>query len=298
MQADLLDLISAELDGPVGPDARAMAAALSARPGVAAVLFYGARLRGAPDGATAGPLDFYLLTDSNTAYHGPGLAALANRLLPPNVYHEVVAGPPRSEAKVAVASLAAFRARMVPASLDTTFWARFCQPVSLVFARGPADRERVVEAVAAAAETAAWWAARLAPDPSDPEECWRALFRHTYGSEMRVEDGGRASGIVDAAPERYRTLHRLLIAGRPAASAADRRAAARAWRLRRRLGKLRNLARLAKAAFTYQGGIAYALSKVERHSGRPVELREWERRWPWLAAPFVLWRLWREKRLR
>jgi hypothetical protein len=55
---------------------------------------------------------------------------------------------------------------------------------------------------------------------------------------------------------------------------------------------------LAKAAFTYRGGLAYALSKVERHSGRPVDLKPWERRWPWLAAPVVFWRLWREGRLR
>ncbi len=182
--------------------------------------------------------------------------------------------------------------------MDTTFWARFAQPVRLVWARSGAERNSAVEAVGAAIAAAAWWAARLAPDPTDPEDCWRALFRHTYGSELRVESGGRAADIVGAAPERYRALHRLLIAGRPPASPVDRAAAARAWRRRSFLGKLRNLARLTKAAFTYRGGFAYALSKVERHSGRPVKLKDWERRWPWLAAPFVLWRLWREKRLR
>ena len=98
-----------------------------------------------------------------------------------------------------------------------------------------------------------------------------------------------------AAPERYRHLHRLLIAGHPP---GDRSAAARAWRRRQIVGKIRNLARLTKAAFTYRGGFAYALAKVERHSGRPVELSPWQRRWPWLAAPVVLWRLWRERRLR
>jgi len=299
MPAAVRDLIAAELDRPVGPEARAMAAMLAARPGVAAILFYGARLRDTGDAPSGtGPLDFYVLTDSDRAYHGAGLAALANRLLPPNVYRETLDGPPAAEAKVAVASLAAFRARMEPACLDTTYWARFAQPVRLVFARSPAGRERAIEAVAAAVATAAWWAARLAPDPTDPEECWRALFRHTYGSELRVEGGGRAGDIVGAAPERYRELHRLLIAGRPPASPAERAAAARGWRRRSVLGKLRNVARLAKAAFTYRGGIAYAISKVERHSGRPVELKDWERRWPWLAAPFVLWRLWREKRLR
>lgn len=295
-ESGLRALVAAELGREAGPGAAAMAARLAARPGVAAVLFYGARLRGAPDAADGGgPLDFYVLTDGDTAYHGAGLAALGNRLLPPNVYHEVIEGPPRVEAKVAVATLAAFRARMRPEALDTSFWARFAQPVALVWARSGADRAAAAGAVAAAVETAAWWAARLAPAGAQGEDIWRALFRHTYGSELRVEGGGRADGIVDAAPERYRRLAALLAAP---VTEAERTAAARGWRLRRWLGKPRNLARLAKAAFTYRGGLAYALSKVERHSGRPVDLKPWERRWPWLAAPVVFWRLWREGRLR
>jgi hypothetical protein len=308
MAPELRALIARELARPAGPEAEAMAARLAARPGVAAVLFYGAQLRESASGHTGGqpveqsaggPLDFYVLTDSDAAYHGFGLSALANRLLPPNVYHEVIDGPPhgpgRVEAKVAVARLAAFRARMRPGAMDTTMWARFTQPAVLVWARSPADREAVIDAVAAAVGTAAWWAARLAPDCTDPDETWRALFRHTYGSELRVEGGGRARDLIAAAPDRYRQIHQLLIAGHVP---VDRESAARAWRRRQIVGKFRNLARLIKAAFTYRGGFAYALSKVERHSGRPVELSPWQRRWPWLAAPFVLWRLWREQRLR
>jgi hypothetical protein len=297
MAPELRSLIAEELDRPAGPEAEAMAARLAARPGVVAVLFYGARLR---EGAGGGPLDFYVLTDSNTAYHGFGPSALANRLLPPNVYHEMIEKPDLIEAKVAVASLAAFQSRMRPGAMDTTMWARFTQPVALVWVRSPADREAVIDAVAAAIETAAWWAARLAPEKAkgegvDADETWRTLFRHTYGSELRVESGGRARDLIAAAPERYQHLHRLLIAGRPA---GDRQAAGRAWRRRQIVGKFRNLARLIKAAFTYRGGFAYALAKVERHSGQPVELSPWQRRWPWLAAPVVLWRLWRERRLR
>ena len=309
MAPELRDLIAGELDRPAGPEAEAMAARLAARPGVAAVLFYGARLRddaggGAEKRSGEGPLDFYLLTDSDSAYHGFGLSALANHLLPPNVYHEVIEGSPqgsgRIEAKVAVASLAAFRARMRPGAMDTTMWARFTQPVALVWARSPAEREAVLDAVAAAVETAAWWAARLAPEQADADETWRALFHHTYGSELRVESGGRARDLIAAAPERYRHLHRLLIADHPPGDrkAGDRKTAARAWRRRQIAGKFRNLARLTKAAFTYRGGFAYALAKVERHSGHPVELSPWQRRWPWLAAPVVLWRLWRQRRLR
>jgi hypothetical protein len=184
---------------------------------------------------------------------------------------------------------------MRPRALDTSFWARFTQPVMLVWARSEADRAAAIAAVAAAVETAAWWAVRLAPEGTQGADIWRSLFRHTYGSELRVEGGARADGIVDAAPERYRALADMLFTP---ASRDQRAAAVRGWRRRRRLGKLRNVARLVKAAFTYQGGLAYALSKVERHSGRPVKLRPWQRRWPWLAAPVVFWRLWREGRLR
>jgi hypothetical protein len=298
MSPELRALIATELDRPASAEAQAMAARLARRPGVAAVLFYGARLRES-GGKGGGPLDFYVLTDSNAAYHGAGVSALFNRILPPNVYHEIIAGPPRIEAKVAVASVAAFRARMRRDAIDTSFWARFTQPVTLAWARAAADRDAAIDAVAAAVETAAWWAAHLGPADAEPEAVWQTLFRHTYGQELRVESGGRADGIVAAAPERYRLLHRLLIEGAPAGHPdIDRPAAARTWRRRRRIGKALNLARLLKAAFTYRGGIAYALSKVERHSGRPVELRPWERRLPWLAAPVVAWRLWREGRLR
>jgi hypothetical protein len=285
-------LIAAELDRPASPTAQAMAARLAARPGVAAVLFYGAQLR---EGAGEGPLDFYVLTDSNTAYHGFGPSALANFLLPPNVYHEVIEEPARIEAKVAVISLRAFRARMRSGAMDTTLWARFTQPVVLVWSRGPAEHEAVIDAVAAAVETAAWWAGRLAPKDADPDETWRTLFDHTYGSELRVESGGRTRDLIASAPERYRRLHQMLIAD---TSPGDRTVAASAWRRRQIIGKFRNLARLIKAAFTYRGGFAYALAKVERHSGRPVEVSPWQRRWPWLAAPVILWRLWRERRLR
>ena len=294
--AGLQSLIEGELDRDPGPRARAMSEKLAARPGVAAVFFYGAQTRGdAAATGGGGPLDFYVLTDSNIAYHGAGLSAAANGVLPPNVYYERIEDSPPIEAKVAVATLATFRARMRTGSLDTTFWARFAQPVILTWARGAAERDAVIDAVTAAVRTATWWGSRFAPTKADTKAFWQALFARTYGSELRVEGGGRAQQLMAAAPERYRQIHAWLA---EAVDEPERRRAATAWRWRAVLGKFRNLARLTKAAFTYRGGFAYALSKVERHSGKPVELAPWQRRWPWLAAPFVLWRLWREKRLR
>lgn len=290
----LRPLLERLCDRPVSPEIAAMAEHLAARPGVVAVLFYGAQLR---DAGSGGPLDFYVLTQGDAAYHGRGLAALANRLLPPNVYHERLAGPPPISAKVAVMRLAAFRRRMRRESLDTTLWARFCQPVVLVWARDGAARAAVLDALEEAGAGAAWWAVRLAPEGSDAAACWQALFAHTYGVELRVERGGRVRDLTAASPELYAALHAALIAGR-SPSATERRWAMRSWAWRRRLGKALNLARLVKAAATFRGGIDYALAKIERHSGAPVVLRPWERRWPVLGAPFVFVRLLREKRLR
>lgn len=291
---DLRALLDGISDRTVDPRIADFARNLAARPGVLAVLFYGAELRAPRPG---GLLDLYLLTEGDARYHGHGLAALANRLLPPNVYHEREEAPDPLAAKVAVMRLSAFRSRMRRGSLDTTLWARFCQPCVILHTRDAQIRAAVIDALAAAGETAAWWAARLAPEGADAETCWRALFAHTYGAELRVEGRDRAQTITAAAPDLYALLHARHIAGR-AITDAERAAARRGWALRRTLGKALNLVRLVKAAATFRGGIAYALDKVERHSGAPVELRPWQRRLPLLAAPFILLRLLRERRLR
>ena len=273
-----------------------LVASMAERPGVRAILFYGARRRAGAE--RGGPLDFYVLTDGDVAYHGAGLSALANRLLPPNVYFERVENPAPAEAKVAVIRMAAFRARMRPRSWDTTLWARFSQPVTLVWARDDAARGEVADALSAAIETAGWWAAHLSPPAATPLEAWRTLYAATYAAELRVEGPARAGHLVEASAARYATLHTLAVAPHHPPEDHARRRIARSWAGRQRIGKLLNVARLLKAAFTYRRGLAYALSKVERHSGAPVALSPWQRRWPWLAAPVVAWRLWREGRLR
>ncbi|HKY89451.1 MAG TPA: hypothetical protein VJM11_00365, partial [Nevskiaceae bacterium] len=67
--------------------------------------------------------------------------------------------------------------------------------------------------------------------------------------------------------------------------------AERDWSRRKRLGKPLNLLRLAKAAFTFDGAMDYVAWKVERHSGVKVEVSEWQRRHPLLAAPGLYLRL-------
>jgi hypothetical protein len=51
--------------------------------------------------------------------------------------------------------------------------------------------------------------------------------------------------------------------------------------------------RLAKAAFTFAGGLDYILWKIARHSGVTAEPTPWQRRHPLMAAPVLAWRLYR-----
>jgi hypothetical protein len=298
-------LVAAELAPTMEPNpamlaARQLAEDILARhgTGVEAVLFYGACRR---DGDGSGLLDLYVLTSGHKAFYRRALLAFFNALLPPNVLHwrcDGLAGPAR--AKVAVMSLRQFERKVRAEALDTTIWARFCQPSTLVHARGPAARLRVEKAVAQAVETAALWAVRLGPPAGTPDEYWRGLFAHTFRAELRAERGNRPDRLLATSPDWYGRVLPPALARLGLSAATDGEGRLRpgpvgdwnrSWALRRACGKALNVMRLVKAAFTFDGGPDYLASKVARHSGVTVELTDWQRRHPVLAAPLLLWRL-------
>ena len=302
MSGAVASLVGEELLAPVPPQAAALAHRLLDRfEAPLAVLFYGSILR---TGDLDGVLDFYVLTQDVR----PGLRGLATRLLWPDVsYHEVELDGQVLRAKVAPMTLAQFQAATRGRGIDTTIWARFVQPAGLVWSANPVVADQVVEAVADAARTAARFAAALGPSEGPPEAYWTALFQETYAAEFRVEKGGRERSILAFDVDRY---HRLLVACwreegmldieadgavQPVLSRAGRKRIQAAWRLRRRMGRPLNYARLVKAAFTFEGAARYAAWKIERHTGMPVALTPWRERHPLLAAPGVLWRLWRQR---
>ena len=188
-------------------------------------------------------------------------------------------------------------------SLDTTIWARFAQPVILAHARDATARHATLSALAGAVATAARWAVLLGPESGTPRPFWEALFRATYAAELRVEKGERGVSLVEHAEARYAALLQpaLSAAGigfqvegavvTPALTNAQRRSGQAAWGRRRSAGKLLNIARLVKAAFTFKGGVDYIVWKIQRHSGVKLELTPWQRRHPILSAPVILYRL-------
>ena len=297
MNDALAERVAAALAAPMHVDVRAFAAVLAQAAGAEAVLFYGSNLR---TGSLDGVLDFYVLLP------GPRESGIWPRVS----YHEQDFGAERLRAKVATMTSATFRAAAAGERLDTTVWARFVQPSALAWHRDEAAAARTRAAVAAAAVTAARLAVVLGPEEGTAEDYWRALFRATYSAEFRVERAGREESILAANRAHFTGLLPLALAAggvafaragdriRPQLGSVERARVQGWWRRRRRLGKPYNFVRLIRASTTFEGAARYAAWKIERHTGVPVVLTAWRERHPLLAAPGVLWRVWRAKAAR
>ncbi len=287
MPNNLLPLVTAELSAPADPRAAAMAGALAAQyPQAArAVLFYGSCLR--EKNLDELMLDFYLIVSDYSAAYGKSWLARANRLIPPNVFpfeHQGLI------AKYAVLSEADF-ARLNSMDADNvSVWARFAQPSRLLWAADDLARQRAIAAVAQAAPTLLALARPMVAGQGDALGLWRTGFTLTYSAELRAEKTGRSLSIVDADPDRYRRVGDAALADGLPSSPAD--APAR-WRSLQRRGKRLSVIRLAKASFTYAGGIDYLAWKINRHAGTQIAIKPWQRRWPLLGAVTLLPRLFR-----
>ena len=295
MTTALDDRIQTSLNAPVDPAVRGFAAGLGESAGALAVLFYGSNLRSR---SLEGVLDYYVLL--------PG--KIERGIWPRVSYHEREHDGATLRAKVATMTLATFAAAAGGELLDTTIWTRFVQPSALVWARDTASAEPVAGAVATAAITAARFAAAIGPERGTAEEFWRALFRATYRVELRFERPGRENDILAANRAHFEGLFPLALEAGGIAVERDgevlsprlakdlRSALRRAFRRRARWGKAYGVGRLLRASTTFDGAARYAAWKIERHTGVPVKLTPWVERHPVLAAPGVLWRVWRARR--
>lgn len=283
--AEIAALVAQNLDRPLSPDIRAMAAhVLERHTAAVAILAYGSCLRGVSTEESL--IDFYVLMPSDREVSANGMSRLAARLVPPNVYYAETTHEARTlRCKYAVMTLEAFARRMKPQTTNPYFWARFAQPAALVHAADEFSRQRVVAAVADAVITMYRAALASAPAGSSPADIWARGFAETYRTELRPESGHRAHDIVAANAPFYAAVARAL--GQPKVPSVS-------WPQRRWQGKALSVARLVKAAFTFEGGASYAAWKIERHSGRKITLSPWQQRHPVLAGllllPKLLWR--------
>ena len=243
-------------------------------------------------------LDFYLIVSDYQSAYGRGWLATWNRRLPPNVFPfqhgDLVA-------KVAILSEADFHHLNRPAASAVSVWARFAQPSRLVWCADEDARQSAVLAISGAAPTLLNAALAFAEREADVLDLWQSGFQMTYGAELRAERKDRPSSVISFDPNRYvrfgqAALQHITIAHEvrgdkigilpdPDGHIVQEK---RRWPALRRRGKLLTVARLAKAAFTYAGGIDYLAWKINRHAGTHIIVRPWQRKWPLIAALFLV----------
>jgi len=298
------DAVRAEALRPAPPEVTALVEAARERFGdaIVAVLYYGScRQRGTAEGI----IDLHVLVDDLDAALGPW-GAWWCRLLPPSVFYletgagtagdgtgeEGVAGGHgvTVRGKVAVLSLRQFRRGVSRAAFHSYFWGRYAQPLTIV---GAADPEPLVDGLVEAVETLAWRAWPRLGGPAGAVDYWTGALRLSYRAELRPEGHDRPAALVAAYPAYFRATGEAVLAthvGRPTNTARARAD----WALRGAWGKLLSLLRLLKGLATFEGGLDYVAWKLERHTGRHVEIPPRVRRHPWLYVWPLVWRHWRE----
>ena len=272
------------------------------RDAICAVLMYGSCLRSGD--LFDGLVDLYLICDDYGSAYGYSPLALANRILPPNVFYaEHAEGDKVLRSKVTVISLADFRRGCSRGWFESYLWGRFSQPTHLLYTRDEHYREAVEECLLNAVHTLLHNALPALPATGSLSELWEGALSLSYDTELRTERSGRAAELVETSIGFFRSVT-YYHAGSLAfpfsvydhAYVADvpgrlRRTAALKWGLRRFLGKCLSVLRLVKALFTFEGGLDYIAWKLERHSGEKIVIPEPVRRRPLVHMWGFFWGL-------
>lgn len=312
----LASRIAEELDRPAPAAAARLTRAIVERheDAVLAVIFYGSCLR---KDSHEGVLDFYVVVDGYRQAYRSWYLRILNAIVPPNVFFlslESELGTLRC--KYAVISRAAFERGVSPACRIPYFWARFSQPALVTWSRDDDARQIAVDACVQSVLTLVQRLGVFLPAHGDlqrfsPAALWQEALRRTYSAELRTESDETILGHYGNDRERYDAVTgpALLmlceqgwlddVEARGASfevriPAARRRRAKLRWQLARPVGKALAFVRLLKNATTFGDWVPYILWKLERHTGRPVEVTERQRRHPFLFGwPVVARLLWR-----
>ena len=130
-------------------------------------------------------------------------------------------------------------------------------------------------------------------------ELWQRVFADSYGRELRPEGAERVASLHDLQAPRFAVVTPFALAAagftveQDDAGGLHLPGAPPSSRLSPVRGKLLSALRLAKAAFTFDGGADYLVWKLERHAGKRLTITPWQKRHPLLSAPLLAWRWWR-----
>jgi hypothetical protein len=303
-----------------GPTREAAAAVAGAGGGaVRGLLFFGSRRTGAaPDPWSAH--DFFVMTSAAIPFYRalraagqthrqPLLLALLEHWMPPN---QIPVWSRRSEegneglAKCAVLRLDRLRRETSPRRHDHFCAGRLFQPTAVAYAADASAREALVDAMTSAHRETYRWVRPWLPPRFDSESYCRTLLTVSMRYEIRPEPRGRAEALWAAQREEQLRVYPLLLAEllargelvepEPGVFALARPVGA--WeRLRLLLYFNRSRARATlrwfKYTATFEGWLDYILRKMQRHTGRRIEVSERERRLPLLLLWGKFYRAWR-----
>jgi hypothetical protein len=325
VRGELQQQIASELTVPVRPSVRWLAQQVAAQHGdaVLGVLFYGSCLRKQTD---EGVLDFWVVVDDYRNAYTRVLPALVNPIAPPNVFYlerEYPGGPDPGQSvtlrtKYGVIGRDAFAAGNSLSAWHPYIWARFAQPARLVLCRDEAARTYFTETIANAVVA---FVGRLVCQLPERDGLfrfslsafWQEAFRRTYDSERRPEASESILQLYHEDEARYdavaawaiKTLaeqgHFASATEHPHAFAVEipnHLAQKRRWKMMRSYARALGLLRLFKTAFTFGDWVPYVLWKLERHTGRKIELTDRQRRHPLIFAWPVIIPLLRKRNLR
>lgn len=293
VRAALRDCVRNEARRVPQPEVETLLGALRERFGETFVgaIYYGSCRRSTE---VEGLVDLHVLVTDLQAALGP-LEGRLCRLLPPNVYYlEAEHEGATVRCKFAVLGIDQFRRACTRQAFHSYFWARYAQPVSVVGVDAP-TRAALEESLVDALATYFSRVLPAFPDIDDALDLWVSSLALCYTCELRPEGQDRSRALVEADAPYYRATADAALAGRASVLSANGPGGARArWALRAGWGKFVSLARLFKALATFDGGLDYAAWKLERHSGRHIEVPDAVRRRPLVHIWPLLWRLWRE----
>jgi len=239
--------------------------------------------------------DFYVITPSYQETYKSRFLAFLNYCIPPNVFYleENFSGG-ALRAKYAILSISHFEKLVSKKTFHSYFWARFAQP-SLIVAAPEDMRRRIQGCVETAIDTFVARAAPLADAGAPTSQIWHRGLTHSYRAELRAEQPGRVDDLLESYGEWPAEVTRLEIAGKTTSPGANNRSKL-AWQLRAVQGAFLSVIRLLKGTITFQGGVDYIAWKISRHAGFSLPVKNWERRYPILGAPFLGARYYRMKR--
>ncbi|MBL79930.1 MAG: hypothetical protein CMH70_07885 [Nitrosomonadaceae bacterium] len=315
----LVSAVSSIAVRPVSADFSIFVEELKSRFGSSldAILLYGSCLRSQE--IEGGVVDFYVIVDDyNNAYEEHYLCYF-NEWLPPNVFYLEISAQERVfRSKYAVISTTEFE-KGNQYWFHSYLWARFAQPVRLLYARNKTLRQRIYNSLAHAVVAFLTTSIKaLGSCVVTAEEIWIKGLMLTYAAELRPEREIRARQLTELNLDDYKYLteHALsrltgIIKKVPQENPAqgeyyyqclvdesERKRSLRFWWLRRWQGRVLSVLRLTKATFTFRDCIDYAAWKIERHTGVNIEVTAKLRRHPILFGCKVFWKLFRRGVLR